>query len=107
MDRERAKHYLKHQYIERILPNSFGLSNTVEGESGYCRDHLETREKDAGVLTEDRGRFGWELKDPQPGIWTRTPIAVDVFQFPHQCHRTAPSGLAGHYRCKYGFWVYH
>lgn len=50
-------YFIKH-HIERILPNSFGLSNTVEGEPGYCRDHLEMREKDAGVFTEDTGRFG-------------------------------------------------
>lgn len=86
MDREREKHYSKH-HIERLLPNSFGLSNTVEGESGYCGDHLEMREKDAGVLTEDKGRFGGNSRTHSPVFgpehppkWMRSspPISVTV-----------------------------
>lgn len=73
MEREREQRYLKH-HIERILPNSFGLSNTVEGESGYCRDHLEMREKDGGVLTEDRGRFGGNSRTHSPVFAPEHPL---------------------------------
>jgi len=106
MDRERETHYVKH-HIERILPNSFGLSNTVEGESGYCRDHLETREKDAGALTKDRGRFGGNSRthslifgpeNPVKWMCSSPPISIPV------CHHQHPGG---HYQCKHCFWSYH
>lgn len=64
---------LKH-HIEGILPNSFGLSNTVEGEPGYCRDHLEMREKEAAVLTEDTGRFGGNPRTPSLVLGPEPPL---------------------------------
>lgn len=87
---DREKHYLKH-HTERILPNSFGLSNAVEGESGYCRDHLETREKDAGVLTEDRGRVGGNSRTcslvfgpEHPSTWMRSSPPISATARHHQ-----------------------
>lgn len=46
----------------------------MEGESGYCRDHLEMREKDAGVLTEDRGRFGGNSRTPSQEFGPEHPL---------------------------------
>lgn len=84
MERERERDVILNHHIERILPNSFGLSNTVEGEPGYCRDHLEMREKDAGVLTEDTGRFGGSPRTPSLVPGAESPL--ECAPVPPECH---------------------
>lgn len=84
---------LEHR-IERVLPNSFGLSDTVEGEPGYCRDHLEMREKDAAVLTEDTGRFGGSPGTPSLALGAEPPLEW-MCSSPPLSVTVSPSGLGG------------
>lgn len=59
----------------------------MEGEPGYCRDHLEMREKDAGVLTEDTGRFGGSPRMPSPVLGAEPPLeCAPVPPSVSQCH---------------------